>query len=288
MKKAIIFSVGFTGRAIYRKAKSEYEIIGFIDNNKNISGTKYDNITIYHVDELKNLDFDIILLGGIWHSQMSEQLLSLGVSSEKIIKVARQDFSYSTNDREKATDEAMKKLDEFLQANNVKYVIHSSSLISILRQHSLSYAADVDIAIFQYENLEFLKDNLAKYLPQYDIKIVYFDKDTIISKKGDIRQIAISDNSDEKISFDIFCLFPYDNYLFETFLDKFFYFNKSLFQDIIRYQYKDFYLSIPKLYDEMLTHMYGKNYIIPPQTWSNNDYKNLITREELEKLVNGK
>lgn len=288
MKKAIIFSVGFAGRAIYRKAKSEYEIIGFIDNNKNISGTKYDNITIYHVDELKNLDFDIILLGGIWHSQMSEQLLSLGVSSEKIIKVAEKDISYSTNDREKATDEAMKKLDEFLQANNVKYVIHGSSLISILRQHSLSHVTDVDIAIFQYENLEFLKDNLAKYLPQYDIKIVYFDKDTIISKKGDIRQIAISDNSDEKISFDIFCLFPYDNYLFETFLDKFFYFNKGLFQDIIRYQYKDFYLSIPKLYDEMLTHMYGKNYIIPPQTWSNNDYKNLITREELEELVNGK
>ena len=117
---------------------------------------------------------------------------------------------------------------------------------------------------------------------------VYFDKDTIISKKGDIRQIAISDNSDEKISFDIFCLFPYDNYLLETYLDKFFYFNKGLFQDIIRYQYKDFYLSIPKLYDEMLTHMYGKNYIIPPQTWSNNDYKNLATREELEKLVNEK
>ena len=34
--------------------------------------------------------------------------------------------------------------------------------------------------------------------------------------------------------------------------------------------------------------IYYVSYIIPVKKWSGNDYKNVVTKEELEKLVNGK
>lgn len=288
MKKVIVFSVGFAGRAIYRKAKNEYEIVAFIDNNKDISGTKYEDIDIYHVDELKNLDFDFILIGGVWEDSMKKQLLSLGVNENKIMQIPDCDILYSTAMREKATDETMKKLDSFLDENNIQYLIPGSGLLNILRKKSLSCATDVDIVIFEYNNLEFLKTKLYELLPNCDINIKYFQEDSIIRKKGDIRQISISDNSDEKISFDIFSLFFYGDYALTCYLDSFFYAPKYLVEETIKYPYKDFHVSIPKNYDQLFTLAYGKDYMTPVKKWSGSDYKCLITREELEKLVNKK
>lgn len=288
MQKAIIFSVGFAGRAIYRKVKKEYQIIGFIDNNKEIYGTKYEGITIYCVDEINDLDFDIILFGGIWYEEMEKQLLSLGIDKNKIILVPEPDIPYSTNNREKATDEAIKKLDNFFNSKNIKYMIHASSLITILRKKSLSYVPDVDFILADYKDLELLANNLANSFLEYNISIKYFEKDTFTRKKGDIRQIVINDNSDEKISFDIISMFTCGNFLVQTYCDRFLYYPKHMFDNIIRYPYKDFDLPIPEHYDEILTALYGKDYIIPPKKWSNNDYGNIITKEELEKLVNKK
>ncbi|MDD0855203.1 hypothetical protein [Campylobacter magnus] len=288
MKKAIIFSVGFAGRAIYRKAKDEYQIIGFIDSNKEISGSKYEGITIYCVDEINNLDFDVILFGGIWYEEMEKQLLSLGIDKNKIILVPESEIPYSTNKREEATDEAIKKLDIFFNSKNIKYIVYGSSLITILRKKSLSCVTDVDLILADYKNLEFLANNLANSFPEYNISIKYFEKDTFTRKKGDIRQIVINDNSDEKISFDIISMFTCGNFLVHTYVNKFIYYPKHMFDNIIRYPYKDFDLPIPKHYDEILTALYGKDYIIPPKKWSNNDYGNIITKEELEKLVNKK
>ncbi|MDD0847614.1 hypothetical protein PTQ35_02155 [Campylobacter sp. 46490-21] len=288
MQKAVIFSIGFAGRAIYRKAKNEYEIVGFIDNNKGIAGTKYENINIYHVNDIKNLEFDIILFGGIWYTQMKEQLLALGVDHKKILQVSEKDISYSTDMREKATDETLKKIDIFLNLKHIKYSISGSSLLNILRKKPLSCATDVDIRICDYNHLIYLKDELPKLFLTTNMNIKYFEEDSLVRKKGDLRQITLRDNSDESISFDFYSPGFYGDYAISCYFDKFFYSPKCILEEIIRYPYKDFYLSIPKKYDELLTNIYGKDYIIPPKTWSNDDYKNLITREELEKLVNGK
>ena len=288
MKKAIIFSVGFAGRAIYRKAKNEYEIIAFIDNNKDISGTKYENISIYYVNDIGKLEFDVILLGGIWYNNMKEQLLSLGIKDCQIIIIPDSEISYSTPMREIATDNAVKKLDTFFQSKNIKYAMGGSALLNALRHKSLSHATDVDIAIFDYKNLEFLKDNISILFPNFEITIKYFEEDSIIRKKGDIRQIGINDDSDEKINLDIFSLFYYGDYALICYLDSFFYAPKYLVEETIKYPYKDFHISIPKNYDQLFTLAYGKDYMTPVKKWSGSDYKCLITREELEKLVNKK
>lgn len=288
MKKAIIFSVGFAGRAIYRKAKDEYQIIGFIDNNKEISGTKYEEKMIYYVDEINNLDFDVILFGGIWYEEMEKQLLSLGIDKNKIILIPESEIPYSTDMRKSATDETIKKLDIFMKLKNVEYRIHGSSLITLLRGKHLSYSTDVDIIISNYNDLVILEDELPKLFPTYNIKVKYFEEDSIVRQKGDIRQIMINDNSDEKISIDIIAVFAYKNYSVYTYGDRFCYIHKNVFKDVIQYPYQDFYLPISKHYDEILTATYGKDYIIPPKKWSGNDYKNVVTRQELENIVNKK
>lgn len=288
MKKIIIFSVGSAGRSIYRKIKNKYNIVGFIDNDKNLDGKKYEDANIYYIDKINNLDFDTIIIGGIWYSDMQEQLLSLGISIDKIEIFPEKDILYSTEMREVETDKAVKKLDEFLLSQKVSYRLGGSSLLNMLRGKSLSCATDVDIRISGYSNLEILKNNIIENFKEYNITVKYFKENTLISKKGDVRQIIISDNSDEKIAIDITPDFSYGDYFVGTYFDKFYYIPKDVVDKKIRYPYKDFYVCIPERYDEMLTLIYGKNYIIPPQKWSASDYKSVATKEELEKLVNKK
>ena len=177
----------------------------------------------------------------------------------------------------------MDKLGKILIVDDETMVTKTLSMLLGLEGFSNVYAMNSPL-----NALEFLKTKLYELLPNCDINIKYFQEDSIVRKKGDIRQISISDNSDEKINLDIFSLFFYGDYALTCYLDSFFYAPKYLVEETIKYPYKDFHVSIPKNYDKLLTDAYGKNYIIPVKKWSGSDYKCLITREELEKLVNKK
>ena len=54
-EKILIFGIGVAGRAIYRKLNSTHNIVGFIDNNKDLDGTKYSDKYIYSLDKLSLL-----------------------------------------------------------------------------------------------------------------------------------------------------------------------------------------------------------------------------------------
>ena len=65
MAKVVIFGTGAAGRAIYRVIKDKDDIVAFIDNSPSKINTFYKGIKIIAPAELKKLNFDAVLIGGV-------------------------------------------------------------------------------------------------------------------------------------------------------------------------------------------------------------------------------
>ena len=284
MAKVVIFGTGAAGRAIYRAIKDKDDIVAFIDNSPSKINTFYKGIKIIAPAELKKLSFDAVLIGGVWADEMSAQLLNLGISKEKIKLIDDKDISYSTDNRAKTTNYYVKSLVGILDELGYDYFIDGSGLLSILRKRELSVVSDVDIMLFENKSLSNLANILPQVFPELNIEIRYCQKDYAARKKGDIFNIIISDNSEEKMVLDINAYDKYKNFYTLPYNEKYFYIPKEFLDELISLDYKDFKLKAPKRYDEYLSLVYGKNYLEIPKQFLANDYGNLVDFQTLKKL----
>lgn len=284
MAKVVIFGTGAAGRAIYRVIKDKDDIVAFIDNSPSKINTFYKGIKIIAPAELKKLNFDAVLIGGVWADEMSAQLLNLGIDKEKIKLIDDKDISYSTDNRAKTTNYYVKSLVGILDELGYDYFIDGSGLLSILRKRELSVVSDVDIMLFENKSLSNLANILPQVFPELNIEIRYCQKDYAARKKGDIFNIIISDNSEEKMVLDINAYDKYKNFYTLPYNEKYFYIPKEFLDELISLDYKDFKLKAPKRYDEYLSLVYGKNYLEIPKQFLANDYGNLVDFQTLKKL----
>lgn len=87
MEKKKVILVG-TGKVysvflhIYDKKK--VEIVGLIDNNKSKQGKVIDGVKIYAPDEIKELDYDLVIITTAYVDEVKNQLTKLEIESEKI------------------------------------------------------------------------------------------------------------------------------------------------------------------------------------------------------------
>lgn len=286
MQNIVIFGTGAAGRAIYRALKDEFNIVAFIDNNPNKQGTKYCDIEIYSVQNVVNLKFDYVYLGGIWADEMEAQLLNL-IDKSKIKVLDEKDISFSTPSRQVATDEIMRVLDGYFKEIKMDYFLCNSALISLLRGNSLSVVSDVDLYVMNYADLEYLARELPHFLgSEYKLNLRYVKGDAAVRTDGQIKRICITNNLLESIVIDIGLFDEYKNFMVCDYDDgRYFYFPKEIFEGgFTRLEYMDFELNVLKHYNEYLEFMYGKNYLEMPKRFSSNDYLNLKTKAQLEEL----
>lgn len=287
MQNIVIFGTGAAGRAIYRALKDEFNIVAFIDNNPNKQGTKYCDIEIYSVQNVVNLKFDYVYLGGIWADEMEAQLLNL-IDKSKIKVLDEKDISFSTPSRQVATDEIMRVLDGYFKEIKMDYFLCNSALISLLRGNSLSVVSDVDLYVMNYADLEYLARELPHFLgSEYKLNLRYVKGDAAVKTDGQIERICITNNLLESIVIDIGLFDEYENFMVCDYDDgRYFYFPKEIFEGgFTRLEYMGFELNVLKHYNEYLEFMYGKNYLEIPKRFSSNDYLNLKTKDELEALI---
>ncbi|WP_458396190.1 nucleoside-diphosphate sugar epimerase/dehydratase [Campylobacter sp.] len=286
MQNIVIFGTGAAGRAIYRALKDEFNIVAFIDNNPNKQGTKYCDIEIYSVQNVVNLKFDYVYLGGIWADEMEAQLLNL-IDKSKIKVLDEKDISFSTPSRQVATDEIMRVLDGYFKEIKMDYFLCNSALISLLRGNSLSVVSDVDLYVMNYADLEYLARELPHFLgSEYKLNLRYVEGDAAVRTDGQIKRICITNNLSESIVIDIGLFDEYENFMVCDYDDgRFFYFPKEIFEGgFTKLEYMGFELNVLKHYNEYLEFMYGKNYLEMPKRFSSNDYLNLKTKAQLEEL----
>lgn len=286
MQNIVIFGTGAAGRAIYRALKDEFNIVAFIDNNPNKQGTKYCDIEIYSAQNVVNLKFDYVYLGGIWADEMEAQLLNL-IDKSKIKVLDEKDISFSTPSRQVATDEIMRVLDGYFKEIKMDYFLCNSALISLLRGNSLSVVSDVDLYVMNYADLEYLARELPHFLgSEYKLNLRYVKGDAAVRTDGQIKRICITNNLLESIVIDIGLFDEYKNFMVCDYDDgRYFYFPKEIFEGgFTRLEYMGFELNVLKHYNEYLEFMYGKNYLEMPKRFSSNDYLNLKTKAQLEEL----
>lgn len=291
--RLIIFGTGNAGRAIYRKLINDkkYTVICFIDNNSKLNKNLYGNTIINSVNAVKEIDFDYVVVGGVWLSQMNEQLLSLGVPQNKIWHFKESEIVYNSLEREKATDIAVEELVSILNKNNIDYLIDGSSLLTLMRKESLSQVSDVDVVLMDFNNLEVVYRllNNSKRFFKYKINKLLYSDDHIVRKKKEISKIIISSNHDsvksEPLTIDISAYSFIDDYATLDYGKQLFYFPKRLVEKNKELKYKNISLKIPSNYDGYLSSVYGENWIQVPEKWSTEDYKNLVNKSEFEEII---
>lgn len=298
-KKIVIASVGIHARAVYRllKKKRKYEIIGFIEKNKEKVGTFFDKRPIYAYEDLNKLDYDKIAIAGAWQEDITKKLLSQNIKKEKLWLIGDRFIDYYSKQREKLTNKALSALHKILSKHGIDYIVDGSSLIYLFRNRKLSSCSDVDLTLLSKTNkLEFLYKKLiqSKKLSEFNIKKVYSPIENKIIKKHDLLKIVITSNCDisksEPVIIDLCSCIGFNKcYLLPTGKSNFYYYPKRILGKKKKrtklYQYHDFRLSIPSTPNKYLSFAYGKNWIIPPsKNWGKSDYKNIIEEKNLNKL----
>ncbi len=286
--KIIIFGIGIAGRAIYRQLQFEHEIVGFIENNKNLHGTLYNNIPIYAVEELNQLSFDKIAMSGVWIESMEKQLLDLNIPKDKIWLIEDSSLEFSTQDRIENTDNIVKEFAKLMQENNISYCIEGSSLLCLLRGQNLSDVPDVDVLIKSQNDLEKIWNliNENELLKQNQLIKVIYKEDRILTKKDEIDKIIIKSNSNpsqtEPTVLDINLAVDIGKYYVMDYeADYYLYFNKEFVDGKNYFDYKDMKLLIPNNAQEYVKLLYGESWKIPAKKWSFKDYGNLLDTQQL-------
>lgn len=81
---AFIFGAGGGGRRANRFYGERFDVLGFIDNNPRITGTRVDGLLVYLPDHLASQSFDKLLIASGRSYEIYDQLMDLGVDDRQI------------------------------------------------------------------------------------------------------------------------------------------------------------------------------------------------------------
>jgi len=87
-RKPMVFIFGASkgGESAYRNIRSQYNVLGFIDNNTKMQGNKLLNKVIYAPNQLCNLNFDKIVIASDYHVEIKNQLINeCQINSKNIV-----------------------------------------------------------------------------------------------------------------------------------------------------------------------------------------------------------
>ncbi|KHM52427.1 hypothetical protein NZ47_04975 [Anaerovibrio lipolyticus] len=89
MEKLMFFGAGQAYRNLRNKVEFNFEkveIVGLIDNDKSKQGIVMDGMSVYSPKEALKLNYDYIIVLGLYAGEMESQLISEGVDKQKIVK----------------------------------------------------------------------------------------------------------------------------------------------------------------------------------------------------------
>jgi hypothetical protein len=290
--QVLIFGIGVAGRAIYRQIKSTHNVIGFIDNNKKLDGTKYDEKVIYHPKRLSNIEFDKIVMSGVWVESMLKQLEELGIPKSKILHIPDNSIDFSSDKRVETTDDIMRNVSDVCKNLKINSYVIGSSLATLFRDKDLSCVADVDLFLTSQDDAKVFYKAISnnKDFQNYEITNVLYTQDEILANKGDIKKVIITSKvlkSEEEASIvDVSIADFFDDKYMVRHGENYIYIPKALCYGERYHNYKNMQLQIPFLAEDYLSLLYGENWIVPPKKWDQSDYGNLLTQEQMLALKN--
>lgn len=83
-ERVIVFGAGSGGINFYNKRRRSYHVLGFADNSAHKHGQQMLGLPIYGSHDLKQLDFDKVVIASDFYSAIYPQLIGLGIAEAKI------------------------------------------------------------------------------------------------------------------------------------------------------------------------------------------------------------
>ena len=272
-KKIFIYGKNFHARSAFRKLKKQtqfWDIIAFITNDKEEVKNKFFNLPVFHIDKLKTLDFDLIVVAGRYVKEMTNTLHRAGVLFDKIWIMKRSEFQLEGQDlqlRSKKIDSILKILLPLLHENNIDHWFIASSLLALKREQDLAWFNDVDIAIPE-NSIEFLNTILQNHSKFHSVETFRRNGGTVKSNTNTIYKIVIKSKSNiilnEPAIIDMHPISTSGNKALYSFgADEFLSTEKCCFLSFDTIQYKNFVLKIPVFSEIYLNSTYGEEWKKP-------------------------
>ena len=285
-KKILIFGVGLSGRAVFRKLSqaNENNIVGFLDNNFPAKEKTFFNKAVYLPAQISRIDFDLIVISGKDINEIQNQLVNdLKVPINKILILARADLALSEsvkNNKEVSIINILKKLTNEMSSNNIDYWIDFGALLALHRRANLSDFSDVDIAIISKDGANTIFNIMSQQKENYNVYKKHIDEELSYANIGDIKQICIESIvnliDEEPAIIDIHVKFFHENQ-YKCPVGKFTLYTPEIFfagHDI--FPYKDILLHTPLNSQDYLKLIYGKYWKTPVHNWQAGDYGNIL------------
>ena len=263
--------------------KSIYTIVGFIENDINKIGGKFDNISIYNIENINSIDYDKVIISGRNIDDMIIQLRDqFVINKEKIVVMGRSDLALNIIALEKKEKKLCEMLHHVINLSNkedIDYWMSYSSLLALKRGEEFAKFSDIDISVMSDKILLFL-DSLNKNSKQYDITTCSYQKSSKYWNKGDISSITISERVDITISepaaIDLVALSKYHESAFVPGpFDKMHCFPLSYFDGNNTISRFNIDLRVPSNVEEYLQLVYGDNWVKPVERWQHKNYNSI-------------
>jgi len=83
--RAIIFGTGSTAERLVPQIRQQYDIVGFLDNNKSKWGATFKGLPVHAPEKILDMAYDVIIVAALTGFEpVKEQLISIGVEPGKI------------------------------------------------------------------------------------------------------------------------------------------------------------------------------------------------------------
>lgn len=291
MKRAVIFGVGFHGRAAFRALRRDPEqwcITGFIDNAKKRQGTTFANLPIVAPSALASLAFDVVVMGGRAVHDMKRQLMDeCRVSEAQIVILSRQELrppSEVIARRSGSLEEMLGVVLPALADAGIPHWICASGLLGLMRGQDLAEMSDVDISVSQSDMAK-TYDVLRKLADRFTIGVTHHAGSCMCWNKGDIHQISASSQTNLAMEEPAIVDFH------ATYLDyQFGYMDAngtylripvSHFIGEDRVNYRGLHLPVPRDAEVYLALMYGDDWRTPAKQWAGHHRSVVVLPEVL-------
>lgn len=146
---AFIFGAGSAGLSALEQLKKQHTIMGFIDNNPDLQGSKISGVIVYSPEHLLSSDYPVFIASE-YYEQIVQQLESLGIEKQRIFATPSHFLKPVSlqGEMEALALVILKCLCEQFELANLDYHIDAGTLLGMMREGKLiPWDDDLDLAL---------------------------------------------------------------------------------------------------------------------------------------------
>jgi len=207
--KTLLFGAGEGSKNFIHNKYKEREYLAIVDNDTSRVGTFFENIIIISPEEIKNYEYDEIVIVTQWVEEVKEQLINvLKISEDKIFippkNILKNKEPFMDKNTLELANNILKTISLAAYKEDIELFIDSGTLLGIVRDGTIMpWDDDIDFAvnISNKKNQGFdIKSWVDDVLKKSDLP-VDFDVSAIADKNNKIVDIAIDFTSNKYNSF---------------------------------------------------------------------------------------